>query len=141
MRVFGPSGRFGVVGALLLLLSGCGGGGSPGTLYPVSGRVTVDGVPLPEAQLLFMAHAEKGNKTAELPLGQVKDGNYSVMTWGKPGAPPGWYKVRVKTSYPGSPEKPAALPARYFDAKTSPLAIEVVATPAPGAYDLKLTSQ
>jgi hypothetical protein len=137
MRVFGSSGRLGVVGALLPLLSGCGEGGSPGTLYPVSGRVTVDGVPLREAQLLLLADAEKGNKTAELPLGQLKDGEYSVMTWGKPGAPPGWYKVRVKTSYPGSPEKPVALPARYFDVKSSPLAIEVVASPAPGAYDLK----
>jgi hypothetical protein len=73
-----------------------------------------------------------------------------VNTRGKPGAPPGWYKVIV-TAVAEPPEHPKApgkhagrpvaqslLPAKYGQAKTSDLALEVVEQPASGAYDLKL---
>jgi hypothetical protein len=129
----------GVLGGLALLLSGCGGG--PGTLYPVSCKVTVDGAPLQEAHLFFVADAEKGDTPAEVPFALVKDGSYSITTAWKPGAPAGRYKARVRTRYPGGPDNPADIPRRYFDPNTSGLTVEVVASPAPGAYDLSLKSQ
>lgn len=130
---------FGTLGVVVLAFSGCGGG--LGTLYPVSGKVTVDGVPLKDAQLSFMPDVERENKTATTPVGKVKDGNYTLTTKGKAGAPAGWYKVMIMTQYPGGPAKPVMLSQRYTDPGKSRLAVEVVSSPAPGAYDLKLTSR
>ncbi len=121
-----------------LALSSCGRTG--GTYYPVSGKVTVDGKPLKEALVIFWADIEKGNKTVDRPLGEVKDGTYTLSTRGKPGAPAGWYKVLLKTSYPGV-SNPLVLPSRYADPKMTPLSVEVVPHPAADAYDLKLASR
>jgi hypothetical protein len=138
MRIFCPMRLFGALSVIVLMLSGCGG---VGKLYPVSGKVTVDGKPLPDAQLSFMPDAEKGNKATATAVGKVKDGSYSLTTQGKEGAPAGWYKVAVYTQYPGGPEKAVVLPRRYTDPGKSPLSVEVVPSPQPGAYDLKLSSQ
>jgi hypothetical protein len=138
MRPLCPARLSGALGVLVLALSGCGG---VGTLYPVSGKVTVDGKPLQDAQLSFVPDKEQGNQTPATPFGKVKDGNYSLTTKDKAGAPAGRYKVMVMTRYPGGPEKPAELPRRYTDPGKSGLAVEVVPSPAPGAYDLKLTSR
>jgi hypothetical protein len=53
------------------------------------------------------------------------------------GAPLGWYKVTLITTLPGAPE--IKVEGRYLDPEKTPWAIEVVADPAPGAYDLALT--
>jgi hypothetical protein len=127
-----------VVGILSLTFSGCGG---VGTLYPVSGKVTVDEKPLPDGQLTFVADTEKGNATKVVPFGKIKDGSYSITTKGRTGAPAGWYKVAVMTQYPGSPSQAVEIPRRYTDAGKSRLSVEVVANPQPGVYDLKLTSR
>ena len=126
------------LGVVVVTLSGCGG---VGTLYPVSGKVTVDGQPLPDGQLSFVADAEKGNKTTVIPFAKIKDGSYSLTTKGKPGAPAGWYKIMVMTQYPGGPAKAVVLPRRYTDAGKSRLSVEVVPASQPGAYDLKLSSR
>jgi len=39
----------------------------------------------------------------------------------------------------GKEPPPLPFSMKYFDANESPLKIEVVANPAPGAYDLELT--
>ena len=67
----------------------------------------------------------------------------------KTGAPPGWYKVVVTATTtdvnvpPGKrrdhPRPKSLVAAKYGQAKTSELAVEVVESPIPGAYDLKLT--
>jgi hypothetical protein len=139
MRTFCPTRLCRILGVVILVLSGCGGG--EGTLYPVSGKVTLDGAPLPDAQLSFVADTTKGSKALATPFGKVKDGTYSLTTNEKPGAPAGSYKVMVNTQYPGGPEKPVVLPARYADPGHSDLSVEVVPNSAPGAYDLKLTSR
>jgi hypothetical protein len=126
------------LGAALLTLSGCGGG--VGTLYPVEGKVMVDGKPLPFGRITFVADKDKGNETKFAPFGEIKDGNYSLTTKGKPGAPPGWYNIMVVTQWPGAPSNPVELPTKYSDPGKSKLSVEVVPSPGSGHYDLKLIS-
>ena len=149
-----PSQRLGPLPFALLsacLATGCGDDSGVGPTFPVAGKVTVGNVPLTAKStiMLFKPDAARGNTSAWEPAGTVDaDGNYTVKTKGKNGAPPGWYKV-VATArdeaaplHPANPRhRPAAkslVPARYGSEKTTDLAIEVVANPAPGAYDLKL---
>ena len=76
-------------------------------------------------------------------------GKYTLVTNGRKGAPPGWYKVAVTATAPAEldtkrgpshhPVPKSLLPAKYGQAKTTDLLIEVVEHPAPGAYDLKLS--
>ena len=127
-----------VVGILTLALCGCNSDGL-GTLYPVSGKVTLDDKPLEDAQISFMADTEKGNKAPASPFGKCKDGSYSLTTKDKSGAPAGWYKVVITTKYPGGPEKPVEIPDKYTDAGKTDLSVEVKS--GGGDYDLKLKSK
>jgi hypothetical protein len=136
----------------VFLASGCGDASGVGKTLPVTGKVTLDDAPLTAAStiILFKPDDAKGNTSPFEPTGTVDDqGNYTLSTRGKKGAPPGWYKVIV-TATEARPEQAmgprhhhptprSLLPARYGQAATTPLAIEVVEQPASGAYDLKLT--
>jgi hypothetical protein len=94
----------------------------------------------------FWADASRGNHTELQPMSTIDaEGNYSLTTLGKEGAPPGWYKVVVVVSHvvptPQGMEKRLGrplIPARYGKVNTTELVVEVVETPAPGTYDLKL---
>lgn len=127
---------FAALGIIVLALSGCGGG--VGKLYPVEGKVTVDGKPLPFGRLTFVPDKEKGNDSTATPFGEIKEGSYSLTTKGKTGAPAGWYNVMVLTQWPGAPPNPVELPIRYSDPGKSKLSVEVAPTPNAGQYDLKL---
>jgi hypothetical protein len=131
---------------------GCGDDSGVGPTIPVVGKVTIQNVPLSAKQtvVLFKPDASRGNTSSFEPTGTVDaDGNYSVKTKGKNGAPPGWYTVVVTARDEASPVHPqnpqhrpsakSLVPAKYGLEKTSGLSIEVVANPAPGAYDLKLS--
>jgi hypothetical protein len=92
----------------------------------------------------FRPDAARGNTTRYEPAGQIDaSGNYKLITAGKDGAPPGWYKVSVVAVEPIDPGDPYAprksIVNRKYGTPDSGLAVEVVAEPAPGAYDLKLT--
>jgi hypothetical protein len=100
--------------------------------------LTVDKEAVKDARVTFVPDADKGNKVSVSPFGVVKDGNYTLTTKDKPGAPAGWYKVIVLTKYPWAPENAPVLPRIYADAAKSTLSVEVVANPQPGAYDLNL---
>jgi hypothetical protein len=73
------------------------------------------------------------------------NGQYTIRTAGKEGAPVGKYKVTVLYL----PKDPAVigkkgLPTvpfnkKFADPRMTTLKIEVTETPSPGAYDLKLT--
>jgi hypothetical protein len=137
---------------LAALAAGCGDGGV-GKTYPVRGKVTFHDEPFTAGTttVVFKPIAAKGNTTPFEPMANVDDeGNYSLSTKGQRGAPPGWYKVLVAavgTAPPSSaakpkkfkPTPPSLLPTKYGRTETTPLEIEVVESPAPGAYDLKLT--
>jgi hypothetical protein len=108
--------RFGVaLFACSLSVAGCGSGG-PEIAY-VSGRVTMDGKPLPRATVVFVPENGRpsGGETDD-------DGNYVLnFAQGRQGAIPGTATVRIMTmrdadqdengqTIPGSKE---TVPARY----------------------------
>jgi hypothetical protein len=129
----------------------CGDNSGVGKTFPVSGKIRVDGQPLTAATtiVIFKPDTGKGNHSPFEPLGTVDgQGNYSLRTSAKTGAPPGWYKV-VVTATEGRQEAGAGpkgrhpgprslLDAKYGQAQTTPLTVEVVENPSPGAYDLSL---
>jgi hypothetical protein len=133
--------------ALLGLLAGCNRDpAGVGTTYPVAGKVTVAGAPLRSGSVSFRPDSSRGNNTPHEPAGAIgPDGAYRLFTAGKEGAPPGWYYVAVTAVEPADPSGPdpyrpprSLIAARYGKAETSGLAVEVVADPAPGAYDFRL---
>jgi hypothetical protein len=104
--------------------------------------------------VLFKPDATRGNSCPFDAVGTIDaQGRYELFTKGKTGAPVGWYKVVVtavdekdasgaqraqkKKSRPSSP--PPVHP-RYSQESTSGLTVEVVSSPAPDAYDIKLSS-
>jgi hypothetical protein len=137
-----------------LLASGCGDSSGVGKTVAVTGKVTLDDVPVTVTNtiVLFKADAGRGNTCPFEPAGTVDaQGNYRVVTNGKDGAPTGWYKVIVTATEPRSadekgprnhrPGPRSLLPAKYGQAATTTVAIEVVDNPASSAYDVKLTSK
>src|SRR5437773_1616516 len=75
-------------------LAGCDRGP---TLLRVRGKVTLtDGRPVHNGTVTLYPDAAKGNKSQELPIGQIDEqGGYTVMTGAREGAPPGWYRVAI----------------------------------------------
>src|SRR5579883_2287906 len=124
--------------------SGCGEGGRA-NLVPVVGHFTLNGQPLTSGQVVFHPDAARGNNSLDEPRGPIDaQGRYELSTVGRKGVVPGWYKVAVIATEPFDPQHPYVLPkslipVRYNDPSASGLTREVTASPAPGAYDLKLT--
>jgi len=127
------------VGCLgLLLVCGCDGI----ECFPVSGKVTLDGRPLPDAAVSFMPDDEHG-----IPSLGVTDSNgvYTLrQTAELAGAPAGKYTVRITTFREGRPEAdppvpgvPEKVPAEY-NVRTK-LAAEV--KPEENVIGFKLSSQ
>jgi hypothetical protein len=131
------------LGSALAAAAGCQRSG-PGKLLPVEGTVLYEGKPLTVGSVSFRPDAARGNTSTYEPAGSIDDqGHYQLVTAGKPGAPPGWYKVTVTAeeldanNLSAPPKK--LIPARYGMPTTTELALEVVDNPRPEAYDLKLT--
>jgi hypothetical protein len=135
----------------VIVALGCSDTSGVGKTFPVRGKVTLNDQPLAAgtAVVLFKPDASKGNSSPWEPTANVdKEGNYSLTTNGKAGAPLGWYKVIVTATESGvaAPNDPkrghphprSLVPAKYGQAKTTDLLIEVVENPGPGAYDLML---
>ena len=112
----------------------------------------VGDVPLQTGIVTFQPDTARGNTTPHQPTANIdRNGNYELFTVGKVGAPLGWYKVLVTAieseeelaKQPSSPKQKrrpkSVIDLKYRDLKTTDLVIEVVESPAPGAYDLKLT--
>ena len=128
----------------LVPLAGCGGESL--TLVSVKGKVLVDGQPLTKGSVRFVPDKAKGNTTGVEPVGTIgADGGYELTTNGKPGAPPGGYLVSVSSGEIPDSTKPlatkTAVASRFSQPDTSKLTVEVVATPAAGAYDLKVSAK
>ncbi|OWK34720.1 hypothetical protein [Fimbriiglobus ruber] len=120
----------------------CGPGCNQGpnfTTVPVSGKITVDGTPLPAGQVTYTFVGEGVGVPSG---GAIKDGEYMIYTGGKAGAPVGKYKVTVTPVM--MPSADGKMPKTNFNSKFSEpskttLTVDVTATPPPNAYDLKLT--
>jgi hypothetical protein len=128
------------LGIMMLVLTGCESD-PVGRTVPVKGRVTVGGQPLKLGSVTFWPNEAKGNKS-KLEAGATinEDGTYELFTKGKAGAPPGAYKVTVVAQPIPDSTKPgqakSLVSPTYSNRDTTPLLIEVVENPAPGAYDL-----
>jgi hypothetical protein len=126
--------------SLAVVAAGCGE-----SRYPVDGQVLLKGKPLKGkgGAVVLKPDASKGNKGSVSPVGVLqRDGSFSVLANGEPGAQLGWYKVIVTATEPGAnpnEDSRRLLNARYGAEATTPLAIEVVANPSPGRYDLQLS--
>ena len=114
-------------------------------LLPVAGKVTLDGKPLAGGSVSFRPDGSRGNATLHHPTGRIDPaGNFQLISGGRKGAPPGWYKVLVFAADRGEPRsghhEPLRLlvPEKYTRERDTDLAVEVVPAPAPGAYDLRL---
>jgi hypothetical protein len=125
----------------LLALAGCGGI----KRVPVTGKVTLAGKPLTSGRLGFSPDEAKGNSARVACFGKINaEGEYELATLGVNkadggrGVPPGWYKVTLLDVE--SLPKGVEVAPEYFDENQTPLAIEIVAEPAPGAYDLHLNA-
>ena len=120
-------------------------------LYPVSGTVTLDGDPLAAGHVLLHPNGGGGSTSQDVPSGMIKDGKYEILTGKRSGASAGPYKVVVTaTNYSGGNAPPmggtavavrSLIDAEYSTRSQTPLALEVVAEPEAGAYDLKVTKQ
>jgi hypothetical protein len=123
--------------AVLLPLAGC----SKYTYVPVKGKVTLKNKkPVTFGTVVFIP--DKDNTLKQTAQGTInEDGTYELTTEGKSGVPIGAYIACVRgplRKVNGKDPPPLPFPMKYFDANESPLKIEVVASPSPGAYDLEL---
>jgi hypothetical protein len=142
----------GSLAGLCALVVGCGGP-PPEVFIPVSGTVSLDGKPLPIGWITFHPDHAQGNQNLRLPHAEIrKDGTYELSPLaGKMGASPGRYRVVVAATYDPIPVRPKFNPdgteweprwlhhKKYLRPETTPLRVEVVEKPAPGAYDFMLS--
>jgi hypothetical protein len=125
-----------------LLPTGCGDAGP--RRVPVFGTVTLNGQPLEVGGISFMPDTARNPALKDIPSAKIEKGSYTLYTAGNPGAPAGWYKVIFVANAPADPKAPYAPPKslinrKYATAETTDLSVEVVPSPAAGAYDFKLT--
>jgi hypothetical protein len=79
---------------LLVLLLGCGGSGPE--VAPVSGRITVDGQPMENVDIVFQPDESKSPSYGRTD----KDGRYTlVYKRGQDGARLGWHSVGISVSH------------------------------------------
>jgi hypothetical protein len=122
--------------AMLVGLAGCGGPEHP-EVGRVSGVVTLDGQPLPEAIVMFQPTQGRASIATT-----DSAGKYSLTYLdGVPGALLGAHKVIIRTEVPGEDGQPPIakekLPKKYHE-KTE-LTAEV--KPGSNTFDFPLTSQ
>lgn len=117
------------------------------TLFPVTGRITLDGQPLPRGSLTLRPELAENNW--HQPTGMIGDeGHFIVYTNGREGVPPGTYRVVVFVTEATSTENGAArpgmprslVPQRYNNPDETPLRVQVVAQSSDKTYDLELTT-
>jgi hypothetical protein len=132
--------------ALSVIATVCGCSSQGETFFPVSGKVRVNGKPLPIGAVSFRPDVSRGNECLHHPTGEIDaDGHYELFTLGQPGAPPGWYKVLVfaDENQKGGEIHPLmprwATHIKYTSEQLTDLFVEVVETPVPGTYDLELS--
>jgi hypothetical protein len=147
---------FSLVASTLALWPGACGSSETGIHVPVRGSVRLDGQPVTDGLVTFYPDQAKGNpRITPFPAEIEKDGSYQLRAEHQQGIPLGWYKVVVQAPKPPRndavrrdprtrkpiPPKPPVwiIDAKYTQLHTTPLSVEVVQVPPPGAYDLPLT--
>jgi hypothetical protein len=115
-----------------------------GRTVPVKGKVLINNKALSGGSVAFWPNKDKGNNSAFEAGGQIgPDGTYEIFTRGKPGVPPGHYKVTVVSQAETDSLKPTKakllVPEACTDPKTTPFLIEVIDEPK--TYDLIYAGQ
>lgn len=116
-----------------LLLCGCSSELAKKALYPVKGKVLVDGKPAVGATVFFKATSQDDGKT-NTPVAEVMgDGTFEVCTYtAKDGAPVGDYIVLIQwlgKSDEDDRSLPDRLKKKYLSPGSSPLRATVKAEP------------
>jgi hypothetical protein len=139
------------MGLALVALGGCGAGGP--SLYEVKGKVTHNGAAVSGATLTFM------NAEGKMSTGTTNaQGEYALVTFGRPGALPGDYKVGITKigNMAGAPANPKPedmikmmqgksmpkqeneLPGKYAAPQTSGLTATVTTDPTKNVFTFDL---
>jgi hypothetical protein len=130
-----------------ILAAACGCAQPGEEFVPVAGRVTVNGKPLTVGSVSFRPDPSRGNTSQHHPTGVIDaHGHFELYTLRHKGAPPGWYRVLVfsDANRQGGGQVHPVMPrwathVKYTSEHSTDLFVEVVGTPAPDAYDLKLS--
>ena len=147
-----PSGRCWFLASALagaaMLIAGCGDPNAVGKTVEVKGKVLQGGQPLNGAMVTFVPDEAGGNASKFRPTGTTDaDGVYTLSTGTSTGthkgASLGKYKATVMPGMPAivkdsPPPAPINIDTAYGDPAKSNLPVEVVDSPAAGAYDLNL---
>jgi hypothetical protein len=119
--------RLAIVLASILTAAGCGDGKI--ARYPVTGIVTVDGKPAPDATVMFNPVNGPPELMKERPFSQTDpSGKYELHTLVPgDGAPAGDYKVTIRwpTYPPGGGPPTDRLGNRYWELEKTPLTAKV----------------
>jgi len=133
-----------LITVLAAMVAGCSTGEK---LIEVKGQVLIGDKPVGKGlgYVTFHPDEKKGNKSLEEAIATIQpDGSYTLITREKPGIAPGWYKVGVSIAEVMDPKNPYVTtwlmpnPEKFRDWNRSGIAIEVVESPQPGQYDIKL---
>jgi hypothetical protein len=112
--------------------TGCGGGPSTPTFYPVKGQVLLDGKPVQFANV-SLTPKDSTDDDAPAATGQTNaDGEFSIRSMmgpGYDGALPGEYLVSLSTPRQApagtNGEKPTLIPQKYRNPKTAKISISI----------------
>src|SRR6516162_5660222 len=135
--------------ALLAALVGVAGCGIK--RIATSGKVNLDGKPMPEGVLKFIPDTTKGNNVRVSCSGPISNGRWNLVTSGMEradtgtGAPVGWFKViythpNEGSKAPGASAAPKVA-AKYSREDTTPLSVELTDPPPAEGYTIELTSK
>jgi hypothetical protein len=106
----------------------------------VSGKATVDGKPLTSKLITILFAPDLDNPLKKIPSGVLdEEGNYTISTGATEGVPLGRYRVHVHWDSKNAKGQNCPVHSRFLESGLTPLTVEVVANPSPGAYDLKFT--
>jgi hypothetical protein len=118
---------------------------------PTSGKVTLDGQPMPEGVLKFIPDASKGNIYRVSCSGPISKGQWNLVTSGMAradtgsGAPVGWFKVIYTHPSEGSkaPGASAApkVAAKFYREDTTPISIELTDPPPAAGSTIEWSSK
>lgn len=120
-----------------LAISGCGGKENAGpSLTPATGTITLDGEPLPDAEIEFHYKGSKPEKYPGAASRSDSRGVFQVKSGKQLGIIPGRHKVTVTRSNSDAQPK---VPEKYSSLDTTDLELEVKSDVSTG-YVLELTS-
>jgi hypothetical protein len=127
------------LGFCVIAATGCDNRPAVGTCVPVQGKVTLGANPLNGGMVSFIPL--DGPPNAVRPEGDIDEqGNYSLKTAGKDGAPPGKYRAIVTTSG-NDKRQDNSFDSTYSHTDNSPLEYDVIENAPAGAYDIKLKAR